>query len=240
MNTNCQMCGKDFSTLKLNYKITPSVNKTKKYCSNECRHNARRKYFDSTVIDRFWKNVQKSDNPNECWTWTGSPAGSISKGYGCFRYQGKTQKAHRVMWQLTNGPFIDESLFVLHKCSNDKCVNPNHLKLGTHQDNMADRKAAGREAWGDKNGSRKYPERLKRGDNHPLRLHPELITTKGEGNAAALLTEAQVLEIRDLYAKNKKDHFTKGNISIRSLAEQFNMSNYAIWSIIKRKSWKHI
>jgi hypothetical protein len=51
--------------------------------------------------------------------------------------------AHRAAWELTNGP-IPADQQVLHRCDNPACCNPAHLKLGTHFDNMQDRKRAGR------------------------------------------------------------------------------------------------
>lgn len=57
----------------------------------------------------------------------------------------KDQYTHRVSWQLFNGD-IENNLWVLHRCDNPKCVNPDHLFLGTHQDNMDDMIAKGRDS----------------------------------------------------------------------------------------------
>ena len=91
------------------------------------------------INTRFWEKVYKS----ACWNWTGS---LNEKGYGLFRIggrKGKAEKAHRVSWEMFNGP-IPENLHVLHLCDNRKCVNPEHLFLGTHQDNMKDMMTKGR------------------------------------------------------------------------------------------------
>lgn len=77
-----------------------------------------------------------------CVLWTG---GITSAGYGSTLFEGRIQQAHRVYWQLLVGP-IPKGLHVLHKCDVKRCVNINHLFLGTHADNMCDMKLKGR-AW---------------------------------------------------------------------------------------------
>lgn len=91
-----------------------------------------------TEAERFWRYVVKLDE-KACWEWIGF---RDRDGYGKFRI-GKTNiAAHRESWILHNLP-IAEGLVVRHKCNNPPCVNPGHLLLGTHEDNMADREAAG-------------------------------------------------------------------------------------------------
>ncbi|MCK5602937.1 HNH endonuclease [Candidatus Pacearchaeota archaeon] len=60
-------------------------------------------------------------------------------------------RAHRVSWLIHKGSIPDE-LLILHKCDIPSCVNPNHLFLGTHADNLRDRDVKGRAASGNKNG----------------------------------------------------------------------------------------
>ena len=71
-----------------------------------------------------------------CWLWQRALKGC---GYGHKYYDGKYQSAHRIAWQLHKGP-IPEGMSVLHRCDVMRCVNPEHLFLGTHDDNMADQK----------------------------------------------------------------------------------------------------
>lgn len=83
--------------------------------------------------------------PNSgCWLWIGA---CDSVGYGNFRIKNKSWKAHRFSWTIHNG-IIPDGLFVLHKCDVRPCINPNHLFLGTHLDNMRDMHAKGRARCG--------------------------------------------------------------------------------------------
>jgi len=90
-----------------------------------------------TVFQRFmsWVAYGSSD----CWFWYGS---TDALGYGRMKAEGES-KAHRVSWVLHNGP-IPQGMHVLHKCDVRNCVNPNHLTLGTHADNMRDMSEKGR------------------------------------------------------------------------------------------------
>ncbi len=84
---------------------------------------------------RFWDKVDKS---GKCWIWRGS---KLKTGYGRFHFAGKTITAHRISWMLAHGS-IEEGMHVLHKCDNPPCVNPDHLYIGTHTQNMQDKKRA--------------------------------------------------------------------------------------------------
>jgi DNA-binding transcriptional regulator YiaG len=112
-------------------------------------------------IERFWSKVDKS---GECWIWTAFR----SKGYGMFQLKGKAEGAHRIAYTLAYGP-IPEGMFVCHACDNPPCVRPDHLWLGTIQDNNRDRDQKGRADY------------------------------DGEKNPHAKLTQAQVDDIRYLY-----------------------------------------
>lgn len=101
---------------------------------------------------RFWGKVLRSE---ECWEWNGALS---HDGYGHYRCGGKVAGAHRYSYLLHNGP-IPDSLLVLHHCDNRKCVRPDHLFLGTHQDNAKDRCAKGRSATGTSHARAKITER---------------------------------------------------------------------------------
>ena len=78
----------------------------------------------------------------------------MPNGYGQIRADGKTAYAHRIAWELANGP-IPAGAYVLHTCDNRRCVNPAHLWLGSYLDNINDMNAKLRHAHGARNGHAK-------------------------------------------------------------------------------------
>lgn len=120
------------------------------------------------IEKRFWSKVNKHP---DCWLWTGN---RLKAGYGKFMISSKNgmTTAHRVSWMLHRGP-IPDGMFVLHSCDNPPCVNPDHLFLGTHTDNMKDCMSKGRF----------------RGGTNP---------SHGESHYATKLTEESIKQIRRL------------------------------------------
>lgn len=106
-------------------------------------------------VERFWEKVDKTQ---ACWNWTAS---TDRKGYGqiMFHRAGKhhLRRAHRVAYEMLYGPLPDlpgvHGACVLHRCDNPKCVNPEHLFVGTSDDNVKDMDAKGRRKVGVRFGS---------------------------------------------------------------------------------------
>lgn len=153
--------------------------------------------YDDSEILRFWKYVEKSET---CWLWTGA----MIKGYGVLHMRGTRIYAHRFSWQLHVGS-IPGKLFVLHDCpggDNPSCVNPTHLWLGTHRDNMCDMIQKNRQWF------QRHPERLKRGDEHHGRLHPENLA-RGDSHYAR--TNPERLSRGDShYARTHPERLARG------------------------------
>jgi len=89
-------------------------------------------------IDNFYKYTNPDPNTG-CWLWSGY---TMPNGYGHFSIGTKSHLAHRVSYLYFKGQ--PGNLYVCHKCDNPYCVNPEHLFLGTHQDNIRDMVSKGR------------------------------------------------------------------------------------------------
>jgi len=136
--------------------------------------------LSKTFPKRFWERVDKNGTvpPHRpdlgpCWRWTGNKGGwKRAYGYVARNKPGKGQEiAHRASWLLHCGP-IPDGLYVLHKCDNPECANPDHLFLGTAKQNTHDMMQKGRMSVG----------------NHA-----------GEHNGRATTTAEIVAQIRSIY-----------------------------------------
>lgn len=135
-----------------------------------------------SLIDRFEAKFVKGAK-DECWIWQASDNGA---GYGMIWDQNRKRRllATRVSYELYTGPLTDADL-VLHSCDNPSCVNPNHLRIGTYKQNVADMDA-----------------RRRRVSNTP----------KGALNCNAALTDEQVVKMRlDYLAGRPKSELASEN-----------------------------
>lgn len=177
----------------------------------------------------------------DCWYWT---AGTFENGYGLFCAEaGIPRGAHRVMWEMVNGP-IPDGLLVRHTCDQRNCVNPDHLLLGTQRDNHADAIARGRHAsqalWKGGEAARNERKRQARrvqglkgmcAGEHWRARHPAAGQARGERQGAAKLTADAVRTIRQRHAAGE---------SQGALGRAFGVSRGAIQHIVYRDSWQHV
>ncbi len=88
---------------------------------------------------RFWGRIKIAEG---CWLWQGA-VNTTGYGMACWANGEKNIVAHRLVYQMVKGP-VPEGIEVCHTCDVPRCCNPEHLFLGTHQDNMQDRVRKGR------------------------------------------------------------------------------------------------
>lgn len=104
------------------------------------------------VSDALTFVAERTSIGDSCWEWCGSlNAGGYGVGRIGWAAVAKAVLAHRLAWEAFNGP-ITAGLHVLHRCDNRRCVRPDHLFLGTNDDNIADRVSKcrpGSQAWKD-------------------------------------------------------------------------------------------
>lgn len=174
---------------------------------------------------RFWRLVERSEDPDGCWEWSGHRG---RKGYGVFcpdaRQQNKVVQAHRFAFEHAVRP-LEPGELVLHRCDNRACVRPDHLFAGSQRDNIRDAWSKGRMVW-----QRKRPT-PSRGDRNGARLHPERLP-RGEAHHRTRLTEPDVVYIRLAVELAR--------ISMHALAEELGVSCSCIWDIVHRRSWGHV
>ena|SRR5689334_17005961 len=131
----CERCGKQFVPKR------PDRG-TGRWCSQDC---ARSK---GTARERFDQHVPLRES-GTCWLWQGY---RHDCGYGLLSIKKRNFYAHRIAWEMFRGP-IPDGMHVLHRCDVPACVNPEHLFLGTNDDNIADKVSKGRQPRGETQGS---------------------------------------------------------------------------------------
>lgn len=178
---------------------------------------------------------QYTVDANGCWLWN---RGRTSSRYGSTTYEGARWLAHRLSYMYHVGR-IPDGLHVLHRCDNPPCINPDHLFLGTHTDNMRDSNAK------ERNGSRTRPEKLSRGDAHYSRTRPEKLARgathgsqtcpeklmRGEKASWSKLTEDKVRQMRQLHT---------GGVTSAEIGRMFGVSQVAAYAAVTGKNWAHV
>lgn len=177
--------------------------------------------LSAPALERFWKKVDRSGGPDACWPWK---AGRFSDGYGAFQVARQARKAHRIAFFATHGRWPEAC--ALHRCDRRECVNPSHIFEGTDADNMADKLAKGRQA----KGAMTRPETRAKGDRNGSRRHPERLV-RGSGHPGAKLTEVAVSEIRARRAA--------GETTV-ALAKAFGVRQAHVSALVLRKAWRHV
>ena len=107
------------------------------------------KGYRAPLSKRIEKHVIRASNG--CLEWTGA---LNEAGYARLSVEGRNVRVHRLNWELTHGA-IPDGMFVCHRCDNPKCVDPDHLFLGTNQDNVTDMMTKGRGSVGERQGNAK-------------------------------------------------------------------------------------
>lgn len=182
----------------------------RRFCCQECRAKSMKgmtawnKGVREDLATRFWKMVDRSAGPDKCWPFLGT---KNEDGYGGFQIEGRKVLAHRVAWELENGPIPEHDSFhgnvVRHVvCDNPRCQNVAHMALGSQGDNIGDRDEKGRRA-----------------DTH------------GEGHPSNRLTNADVIEIRRRLAAGEagKDIAADKGVSRATISM---IKNNQIWTHI--------
>lgn len=96
-----------------------------------------KKKLSNSLLERL---LQKCNTSDGCWEWNSA---KTPGGYGKLMFKRSHKYAHRAMWEEVNGS-IPEGMEVCHHCDNPGCVNPDHLFIATHLENMLDRDSKGR------------------------------------------------------------------------------------------------
>ena len=152
--------------------------------------------MNTHTLKRLLAKTDIPDNPDACWNWTGAHG-----RYGRMNINGKRMATHRVSYELHIGK-IPDGLHVLHHCDNGLCINPKHLFVGTHSDNIKDAYSKGRVIIPD---------------------------NKGERHGKSRLNEKQVIEIRRLYATGDytyKKIGTMFNVHINTIVDIVKCRNW--------------
>jgi len=217
---------------------------------------------------RFWSKVQKLPGQDGCWIWT---AGCNSKGYGNFSIldNGKRKYiiASRYSWYLAYGEEVPNEMCICHKCDNPPCVRPDHLFLGTREDNSKDCCQKGRQVKGENVNSAKLTElQVQEIRIQYVTSNASQLSLSKKYNISESVVQSIVNNkiwkhiIKDNYIKKReskgenhgcakltesqikkiRETYINGDSSETQLAKIYGVTIANISRIINRKLWKHV
>jgi hypothetical protein len=163
---------------------------------------------------------KRVDPATGCWLWL---ACKFRNGYGCVRIAKKSRLAHRVAYEMVNGP-IPDGAYILHSCDVPACINPAHLRIGDQNENQKEARTKGRLTKG------RQPREQVTAPGHWTRVRPGSVI-RGSAHVMAKLSEAGVMAIRAGYAEGK---------TMKELAEQYGVSRSLVSGILSGRKWGHM
>ncbi len=208
--------------------------------------------------ERFWYSVEKSDG---CWNWS---AGRNRDNYGVFKGEvgGVVYLlAHRFSWALATGEVLSSSTMILHMCDNPSCVNPDHLRAGTAQENSDDMVNKGRQSKGENHSivHAKFTEEMVRSicaDPRPyeriaeaFNCHKQTVIDMKRRRTWTFLNDVVVVRnVRGSRGESRSKTLTEQDIrdirasddSNAALSKKYAVSQQTLCDIRKRRSWKHV
>lgn len=196
---------------------------------------------------------------HECWEWQGAQS---EFGHGNIAIQGTTHRAHQVAYFLFRGDIGDNH--VLHLCDVPSCVNPAHLYLGNHSDNMLDSYHRGNHPKGEDHpvatlsddAVRRIRERYADGESlaeiaetvEPLAqtLHP-IIAGDLRIDAGGPIVDAETRQQRMYHSpltpsdvREIRRRYASEDVTYVELGNEYSVDKTTIGNVVKRNTWSHI
>jgi hypothetical protein len=168
-----------------------------------------RAYSDDYAAVMLRIRAHSMTDAGNCVVWVG-PVGPT--GYGIIRFRQKNMRVHRVAYEATSGP-IPTGMCVCHTCDNRACVNPDHLFLGTHAENMRDM------------------ARKKRANNAAAVQASKLSRPRGTEHHASILDEETVSTMRDM---------RRAGLTLKAVASTFGIDFRTVYSATVGETWSHV